>query len=137
MKSTSAQAKACYGDSGGPLIVNRNGTEYVTGVLSDGATDCSGMDNYTRVDNNRNADFVGTAAAGALLSLHSCDPSAPPTTCANSVSSDPSGVTAIALAAVLVMCRRHRPSSIPGSVGCQRASRGWMRAVLTAAGWVT
>ncbi|WP_437304446.1 trypsin-like serine protease [Sorangium sp. So ce388] len=72
--SDASQTQACYGDSGSPLIVRRGGIEYIAGVLSKGDTDCDGTDYYTRLDNNRNADFLGAASAAALLSLHSCSP---------------------------------------------------------------
>lgn len=63
--SSPAEARACFGDSGGPLLISRSGVEYVAAVLSRGAADCSGRDHYTRVDANRGADFVEDARASA------------------------------------------------------------------------
>jgi V8-like Glu-specific endopeptidase len=61
--SSPTEARACFGDSGGPLLISRGGVEYVAAVLSSGAADCSGRDHYTRVDAQRGADFVDDAAA--------------------------------------------------------------------------
>jgi len=56
--STQGQARACFGDSGGPLLISREGVEYVAAILSTGAADCSGIDRYVRVDIGRGARFV-------------------------------------------------------------------------------
>ena len=40
----------CFGDSGGPLMVARDGSVRVIGALSHGDESCLGRDNYTRVD---------------------------------------------------------------------------------------
>lgn len=43
----------CFGDSGGPLMVARDGSVRVIGALSYGDESCVGLDNYTRVDRAR------------------------------------------------------------------------------------
>lgn len=65
-------SEACWGDSGGPMIVTRDGVELVDGVSSRGEGDCSGTDYYTRLDVNQNAEFLGAASLQAVASLHSC-----------------------------------------------------------------
>ncbi len=41
----------CFGDSGGPvMVISSDGTTRVAGTLSNGALNCLGVDNYTRVD---------------------------------------------------------------------------------------
>lgn len=63
--SAPEQARACFGDSGGPLLISREGIEYVAAVLSGGASDCSGTDQYARVDAGRGAPFVDGEASSA------------------------------------------------------------------------
>jgi hypothetical protein len=42
---------ACFGDSGGPLLVRGDdGRVYVLGILASGTTSCFGQDSYARVD---------------------------------------------------------------------------------------
>lgn len=41
---------ACDGDSGGPLLTERDGQWWIVGVLSAGAENCRGIDRYVRVD---------------------------------------------------------------------------------------
>jgi hypothetical protein len=44
----------CFGDSGGPLMVQGpDGKARIIGVLSEGDSSCVGVDNFTRVDVNR------------------------------------------------------------------------------------
>jgi secreted trypsin-like serine protease len=57
---------ACHGDSGGPALINVNGTEYVWGVTSrgvgkDGKDDCSLASVYTKIKSQ--SDFVQSAIA--------------------------------------------------------------------------
>lgn len=61
VSSTGEQARACFGDSGGPLLIDRGGGEYIAGVLSNGAADCSGVDHYVRVDDGRAAQLIDDA----------------------------------------------------------------------------
>jgi V8-like Glu-specific endopeptidase len=70
VRPTDSKAISCPGDSGGPLLVSRGGTEYLAGVVSEG--NCQTRTYYTRVDVQRNADFIAQAASIALLSQHSC-----------------------------------------------------------------
>lgn len=75
--SDATQARACFGDSGGPLLVTRGGVEYLAGVLSTGAADCSGVDHYVRVDTGGGAALVedpaatgcSAAGSGSILGL--------------------------------------------------------------------
>jgi hypothetical protein len=49
--SAGGRAGACFGDSGGPLLVRGDdGHARVLGVLSSGAAGCFGRDTYARVD---------------------------------------------------------------------------------------
>jgi secreted trypsin-like serine protease len=48
--ATSGTTGACIGDSGGPLLVSRDGRFKVVGVLQDGDPSCLGEDYYVRVD---------------------------------------------------------------------------------------
>ncbi|HEY6725131.1 MAG TPA: trypsin-like serine protease, partial [Polyangiaceae bacterium] len=42
---------ACFGDSGGPLLVrDESGRVRTLGILSTGSSDCFGQDSYTRID---------------------------------------------------------------------------------------
>lgn len=110
VRPTDSQAISCPGDSGGPLIISRGDTEYLAGVVSEG--NCKTRTHYTRVDVQRNADFIAQAAAIALLSQHACtddseDDRAPgPMHCG--AGGSPAGWTAIALAVLLGRRRRAR-----------------------------
>jgi Trypsin len=42
INQTTAGGGQCQGDSGGPLLYSKNGTDYVSGVISAGATNCTG-----------------------------------------------------------------------------------------------
>jgi hypothetical protein len=55
------QSSTQLGDSGGPLLVNRNGTEYIAGVISglcDNVACTTPQSYYTRVDSGDNYGFV-------------------------------------------------------------------------------
>lgn len=49
--SAGAEAGACVGDSGGPLLVSgKDGVPELVGVLSSGSVTCTGFDEYIRID---------------------------------------------------------------------------------------
>ena len=97
----SGQAKTCYGDSGGPLLVDRGGAQYVAGVLHGGSMDCESDSVYASTDNNRNADFIGTATVAALLATLSCGGKS--VTCSTG---SPSGAVPILVIAAIGFRRR-------------------------------
>lgn len=99
----SGQEKTCYGDSGGPLLVDRGGTQYVAGVLHGGSTNCDDESVYARTDNNRNADFIGTASAAAILATLSCG--GKPVTCSTG---SPSGLVPLIAVLTFAVGRRRR-----------------------------
>lgn len=44
------EAHTCFGDSGGPGLMTKDGVEYVAGVISYGGANCTGANTSTRVD---------------------------------------------------------------------------------------
>lgn len=102
------QTRACNGDSGGPMLLTRGGVEYVAGVLSQGDTECASWDDYTRVDTQRNAEFIGTISAAALVGLAaSCGDEPPP--CQNCDLSREPASAAPFLVAFALLLRGRRP----------------------------
>lgn len=73
----------CFGDSGGPLLaIASDGSVRIGGVLSNGDPSCTGYDNYTRVDLQRDwiERYVGPTAppgpqpCGSVTDEGSCNP---------------------------------------------------------------
>jgi hypothetical protein len=68
---------ACYGDSGGPLLVrSASGAIEVAGILSRGALSCRGEDSYTRLDVVipwLNGQGVGTESSAVPVSCGNLD----------------------------------------------------------------
>jgi hypothetical protein len=57
---------ACFGDSGGPMVVRADdGTARTVGILSSGAPNCFGEDSFTRVDVA--AEWIATSAAVEVM----------------------------------------------------------------------
>jgi hypothetical protein len=94
--STPEEARACFGDSGGPLLISREGIEYVAAVLSSGASDCSGTDHYVRVDSGRGARFVDRESS--LIAEGGC----------SAVGDRRSGSTLLALGVIRLLRRTRR-----------------------------
>ncbi|HWO21494.1 MAG TPA: trypsin-like serine protease [Kofleriaceae bacterium] len=115
-------AVPCGGDSGGPLLVTRGGTEYVAGVLSEG--DCTTGAQYTRADTARAAAFLGRAADS---DCDACDPDSDPDLggcggCRSAGSPASLAPFALWLAAVLRR-RRRRPAAWATARGRSARSR--------------
>jgi hypothetical protein len=53
----------CYGDSGGPILRNIEGTETVVGVTSWGDTACAAMGYYYRTDTADSLEFIAAVIA--------------------------------------------------------------------------
>lgn len=121
---------SCFGDSGGPALVTRDGEELVAGVASWGGEDCTLVSCYTKVD--AYAAFIDDAFApeGAgcqadedCLSDH-CEEGAcvPPRRDSGGCGTAGPHPGALALPFVLVLSRRRRLSGRPGS--CSTSGRG-------------
>ena len=96
-------AVPCGGDSGGPLLVRRGGTEHVAGVLSKG--DCTTGATYTRVDTDRGAAFL----RGDTACDPACDPLDSDVGCGDCRSAgSPAGLAPFALWLVAILWRRRR-----------------------------
>ena len=56
----------CFGDSGGPLLIEEDGKTHIAGVLSWGDNSCLGYDHYTRLDTMRDwiVGYTGEEALG-------------------------------------------------------------------------
>lgn len=50
----------CNGDSGGPVLYTRAGTEYIVSLVSIGDTMCHGLDKSYRIDTAEAQEFIGT-----------------------------------------------------------------------------
>ena len=71
-----AGSKTCYGDSGGPAFITKNGVEYIAGVTSFGTGECEAvntLDGEVRVDVYRSwiVDFVNRKNPGGLPPVNS------------------------------------------------------------------
>lgn len=112
-------AAPCHGDSGGPLLVTRGGTEYLAGVVSTG--DCETETTYARTDNNRNASFIDESAAAASSSLDACDGGSPTRGC---TAGSPSGFAPVVLGVAAILRRRRRRAASPAGSRCRERADG-------------
>jgi len=102
-------AHVCYGDSGGPILLDVAGTEKTFGVSSRLYDDCRGDGIYTRYDTGARATFIGNMAAVALLALAGTCPG--DVTCNDcQAGDDPVGWALAALCPLVVLLRRRRAS---------------------------
>jgi hypothetical protein len=75
------QGATCDGDSGGPLILRRNGYEYVAGILATG--NCVDESHYARIDTGPNVGFITKVYELALLRTVACAAQPNRTTCSS------------------------------------------------------
>jgi len=116
-------ARPAPGDSGGPLLIDRNGTKLIAGILSFVSSDGSGTPQYTRVDVAPASDFIaGAVLAATLGAVSSCGGKGEK--CSTGAGSSASSVSPVAplacagaVAALVVRRRRRRVSAAVAAAG--------------------